>query len=1150
MPRSVAVGVALVFAVVLMFTPMAGAARPPASASTFGPFVGAVTISSGCALSNAGAPISQSGSTFTLTGTLHGSLSDLCSGSTIDGAGQSLNFSRQTGGDGAVAVTVNGTTGVTVENIVFSNVTNGIASNSTTGLTLSGNTIPSALGDAIDVSNASGVKITNNTVNDSNKYSILAQYSSGVTISENNASYSFYGIEVLHTDGFTIDDNDLTRAYDSLGVDLSMNGNLTGNVAPEGEFDLWAESSSNVTFYDNQAPFSNYIAASAFGSTDVAFNENNLSDELEYSSYLTDSSDSSETGNFADDSLYGLDAENCQDVTFTDNNVSQSEDGFYLEDSTGLALIDNQAFGDLTAFYLDGLSGTLVSGNHAPFDETGVFDEYDNGTTVIDNDFSNAANSGVYSEHGSTNLLVQQNDLANATAEGVGVADADGAVTIENNDIVNAHDEGVYAEDDYGALSITDNTITNASEDGVFIEDMYGPVTLAGNDLAHAQEYGAYLAEPYAGVSVTGNSFYNDTEYGLYSTEAFGTQSIVDNNFSAGSVGLYADESYGTLNITNNVASSDSTAGIELQQVGGPTWVSGNTAVHSKTWGILNGESVGPVEIIDNDVTDSAAGILDFEPQSLSVIDDNDAAHSTGYGINVTDANDGGTVTLQDNNASGSSGSALVYNHTQADSGEAIIGNNFSSSHRIVINDSYFLEIVDNDLLDDSSIVINDTDLFEFYHNDVDSAGFNGTGSEMTIGTTWNAPYPIGGNYWTGYTGTDDFSGPAQNITGSDGIGDTPFPIPHASAGTVDEYPLMHMWAADPSILEFTATGLPSSTSWSVVVTYHGVGSGSTTAFGIGASPASVAVPFGAETAYSYTISSVSGYTASPSSGSGTTSPGATSTAITFSPVLFSATFTATGITSGTGWNLTINGHTYPSTTLSVVVPLANGTYAWTATAKGIAPVDGSAVVDGANAGFAVAFPSPAPPLPPGTYAVVFTESGISTGSSWSVTFDGTSQSSFGTTIVFAEPNGSYSYTVATTGTAAPQHPSGTFLVAGEATGVSVLFGSATGVGTSSSSSGPTWLELYAAIGLASLFVILATLGFTQPYWRGGSGGAGGRRRGPEETPPVQPNSPAGGPPPGASSPAGWAPPTASGPSGGVGAPPSYPPTPPPPGGA
>jgi len=52
--------------------------------------------------------------------------------------------------------------------------------------------------------------------------------------------------------------------------------------------------------------------------------------------------------------------------------------------------------------------------------------------------------------------------------------------------------------------------------------------------------------------------------------------------------------------------------------------------------------------------------------------------------------------------------------------------------------------------------------------------------------------YPSGGNYWSDYTGVDYYSGPYQNETGSDGIGDTPYVILHGE----DRYPLMNPWQA------------------------------------------------------------------------------------------------------------------------------------------------------------------------------------------------------------------------------------------------------------------------------------------------------------------------------------------------------------------
>ncbi|HXX86880.1 MAG TPA: GC-type dockerin domain-anchored protein, partial [Candidatus Acidoferrum sp.] len=53
---------------------------------------------------------------------------------------------------------------------------------------------------------------------------------------------------------------------------------------------------------------------------------------------------------------------------------------------------------------------------------------------------------------------------------------------------------------------------------------------------------------------------------------------------------------------------------------------------------------------------------------------------------------------------------------------------------------------------------------------------------------TWDNGYPSGGNRWSDYNGTDSYRGLYQNVTGSDGIGDTPYVM---AGNNTDHYPLM-----------------------------------------------------------------------------------------------------------------------------------------------------------------------------------------------------------------------------------------------------------------------------------------------------------------------------------------------------------------------
>jgi parallel beta-helix repeat protein len=81
-------------------------------------------------------------------------------------------------------------------------------------------------------------------------------------------------------------------------------------------------------------------------------------------------------------------------------------------------------------------------------------------------------------------------------------------------------------------------------------------------------------------------------------------------------------------------------------------------------------------------------------------------------------------------------------------------------------------------------------DNYVYHNNFIDN---NKGGSDNQYDNFWNYSYPLGGNYWSDYVGNDFFSGPDQNIAGSDGIGDTNFSFDYKK---YDNYPLMAPYMA------------------------------------------------------------------------------------------------------------------------------------------------------------------------------------------------------------------------------------------------------------------------------------------------------------------------------------------------------------------
>jgi len=76
-----------------------------------------------------------------------------------------------------------------------------------------------------------------------------------------------------------------------------------------------------------------------------------------------------------------------------------------------------------------------------------------------------------------------------------------------------------------------------------------------------------------------------------------------------------------------------------------------------------------------------------------------------------------------------------------------------------------------------------------FYHNNFWKPGF----PRFSENSIWDDGYPSGGNYWSDYAGNDTYSGPYQNETGCDGIGDTPYTIDENNS---DNHPLMIPWGS------------------------------------------------------------------------------------------------------------------------------------------------------------------------------------------------------------------------------------------------------------------------------------------------------------------------------------------------------------------
>jgi parallel beta-helix repeat protein len=245
--------------------------------------------------------------------------------------------------------------------------------------------------------------------------------------------------------------------------------------------------------------------------------------------------------------------------------------------------------------------------------------------------------------------------------------------------------------------------------------------------------------------------------YGIFLNSS--PSNIVDGNDAAGNRndGIYLDSSSNNSVTGNNASATFTNRGIYLYSSSNNT-VSWNDASVNGV-GIDLDHSLGNI-VRENNATENADGILLGPYSSNNTVSGNDA---TGDIIGIW-------VNSNNNTVSGNNATANYYG-IELDSSldNTIIGNTLAANTYAGIR----LYASSNNTM---------------YHNDFIENVAQASVDPTSVGNAWNDDYPSGGNYWSDYNGTDLYSGPYQNVTGSDGTGDVPYVI---DANDTDYYPLI-----------------------------------------------------------------------------------------------------------------------------------------------------------------------------------------------------------------------------------------------------------------------------------------------------------------------------------------------------------------------
>jgi parallel beta-helix repeat protein len=188
-----------------------------------------------------------------------------------------------------------------------------------------------------------------------------------------------------------------------------------------------------------------------------------------------------------------------------------------------------------------------------------------------------------------------------------------------------------------------------------------------------------------------------------------------------------------------------------------------------------------------NSITNNYNGIVLSFSSDNNTVSENTVTANEGCGITLSSSNN--NTILRNQITSNTGGGIELYGSSNNNvvSGNQITGSSFSG---------IFLWISSNNSISENNIEANQwcgigldsSSNNRIYHNN-----FRENGEQVHIqGTTsanvFDDGYPSGGNYWSDYSNSDSFFGSYQNLTGNDGIGDTPYVF---DENNTDNYPLM-----------------------------------------------------------------------------------------------------------------------------------------------------------------------------------------------------------------------------------------------------------------------------------------------------------------------------------------------------------------------
>jgi len=318
---------------------------------------------------------------------------------------------------------------------------------------------------------------------------------------------------------------------------------------------------------------------------------------------------------------------------------------------------------------------------------------------------------------------------------------------------------------------------------GIYINESF-TIDIFGNDIED-NYYGIMLRDSSEIIIHENNIMANDYDGIFFQSDCFYNY-VFRNNITQNDIGILLHGSSGN-KIYENSITGNSKHGIQtLWPMINPSPSNNNTFYENKIKNNGNGIYLcfsSHNSLCQNSIERSGQYGIYVEGVINYTISGNNVTNTGGVGVCLWESS---KSIVFGNNIASSGSQGLWLN--EAPNNTIFQNNIINNAHGIVLHGSSNNVIYRNNVIGNTGTGVHiGGSNNKLYHNNVINNGLQAYSSDEN--NVWDDGYPSGGNYWSDYTGVDNYTGPYQNETGSDGIGDTAHFIEEYN---VDSYPLMN----------------------------------------------------------------------------------------------------------------------------------------------------------------------------------------------------------------------------------------------------------------------------------------------------------------------------------------------------------------------